>query len=569
MPVGISVRGDPHAMRGGSEPEPEPESEVIGAPRPPINYGDPGAPLAAGLLGPQDVEHGADGADDDAPPPPPLSPADRLRRSAAHRRDQGHAGVLAAQTRLQDGMLNAVNGSGRSRCLFAVWLALLLTFLLGFVFLLAFDINQWLGAGQPAPVAAGTAGNIHAPVTHCDPAKAGGACTYCSNRDNQTDSSPPSCSECSGEHYTTGHPNDHGEHYGVCSCWRVSHPNEFADKWIDAQLFGDGQILGDDDFFTYRLPFPFTYYGKEFKEDDQIIMVSSNGYFTFGAAEHYKYGNTETIPHAGVPDEMVAVYWSDFDPTIGQFGGVAAGLTPRVFTFYREASPGRRAAFAVEWARIAHLGSPTSTCTFEAILYEDGDLSFLYDDISQTPNDWSAPSIGFEDSTGVYGAQIAFNDPSWPPRPEYALTIPKSCHSPPNPTAHNQTDTAPPAAPPSAAAGGGAVTAGPTGKHHPPSPADTVQVFGCGLLPCEDMDAIWCPVVGVSNWCEESFRPNRTYSGEYVCKIRRKKLGFQGQLKCHKKNGFDDPRKIQISGRCHSNPAVSRAKGARNVVGIP
>ena len=51
----------------------------------------------------------------------------------------------------------------------------------------------------------------------------------------------------------------------------------------------------------------------EFSGDDQIIMVSSNGYFTFGA-EHYKYGNTQTIPHDGVPDEMCAVYWSDFNP---------------------------------------------------------------------------------------------------------------------------------------------------------------------------------------------------------------------------------------------------------------
>ena len=44
--------------------------------------------------------------------------------------------------------------------------------------------------------------------------------------------------------------------------------------------------------------------------------------------------------------------------------------------------------------------------------------------------------------------------------------------------------------------------------------------------------------------------------------------GFQGQLKWHKtKHGFD-PRKIQTSGRFCSNPAVSRATGARNIAGI-
>ena len=73
-------------------------------------------------------------------------------------------------------------------------------------------------------------------------------------------------------------------------------------------------------FFTVRLPFPFEFFGRRFEGDSQLIMVSSNGYFTFGST-HYKYGNTQTIPHDGVPDEMAAVYWSDFDPSAGRTQG--------------------------------------------------------------------------------------------------------------------------------------------------------------------------------------------------------------------------------------------------------
>ena len=42
--------------------------------------------------------------------------------------------------------------------------------------------------------------------------------------------------------------------HGRCGCY---HEVPFADSWIDAQTLGRGHMLGDDDFFTVRLPFPF------------------------------------------------------------------------------------------------------------------------------------------------------------------------------------------------------------------------------------------------------------------------------------------------------------------------
>eukprot|EP01045_Picozoa_sp_COSAG04_P005760 COSAG04_NODE_271_length_18505_cov_15.097957_6_plen_600_part_00 len=327
-----------------------------------------------------------------------LTPRQRVRRSMQRRRERNAARLAATRDRVQDGLAE-IGDNPRSRQLFALWLALLMTFLLGFVVLLIVDIDQW--ASGTDGVIMDDGGNVDDPVGHCDPA------------------------------------------HGRCGCY---HEVPFADSWIDAQTLGRGHMLGDDDFFTVRLPFPFEFFGRRFEGDSQLIMVSSNGYFTFGST-HYKYGNTQTIPHDGVPDEMAAVYWSDFDPSAGRTqagaGWTERPHTPHVFTYHRRAvdeprllpgAPRQPGAFVVEWAQIAHFNDPRSTCTFEAIMYDDGNLSFLYADISPTPNNWAAPSVGFEDARGAAGVQIAFNDPEWPPIPEagggYALSIPPSCHEP-------------------------------------------------------------------------------------------------------------------------------------------
>jgi hypothetical protein len=477
MPVGISVRGEPPAVRRApqeQQPEPaqswstsrEPEPELEPEPevQPPEDQPRPtqrrsvarGEDLDHSLLAGHDVEQGPDDGRepaDDEPQPP--SPVDRLRASAARRRDSGAARMHAVQNSLANGLVDAIGGGPQSRYLFALWLALLMMFLFGFIFLLVVNINQWTGAGQTDGVILNDGGNTDSPVGHCNP---------------ETSEPQPGV--------------------GGCDCYADSSAG-FVDEWIDAQVLGEGHVLGDDDFFTMRLPFPFTFYGKEFKDDDQIIMVSSNGYFTFGA-EHYKYGNTQTIPHDGVPDEMVAVYWSDFDPSAG-----LAEPIPRVFTFYRQGVERlrQRAAFVVEWAQIAHFGSPSSTCTFEAILYEGGYISLLYQEVTPTPNKWAAPSVGFEDARGKAGVQIAFNDPNWPKHPRFAQTIPPSCHSA-EVSAENHTAPATTAA-----------SASPHGK--PSAAANSVSTTAddCGLSPCVDRDPTYCPIAPLSGWCQESFGP--------------------------------------------------------------
>jgi hypothetical protein len=112
----------------------------------------------------------------------------------------------------------------------------------------------------------------------------------------------------------------HGE---LCSNACIAARAPYA--WVDAKANGDkGPDLDDDDFFEVDLPFPFDFYNQLKTK----VKISSNGYLTF-SGEHYAYGNTRTIPNGLVPNDMIAPYWTDFDPAVG---GGAKGSGGAVYT---------------------------------------------------------------------------------------------------------------------------------------------------------------------------------------------------------------------------------------------
>eukprot|EP01047_Picozoa_sp_COSAG01_P011570 COSAG01_NODE_508_length_16107_cov_120.001187_2_plen_714_part_00 len=339
----------------------------------------------------------------------------------------GRFGLLT--DRMRDMMI--YNGPG-SRYLFALWLVLLLTFMCGFVFL--------LGAPTPLPLCAHhhsgaltlacdvAATDIYAWISRPQPPPG-----YDENGNTDDPMFPrgigsQGCSCIPFNEHPRGHQcTDREKVLGPCNCVVEHIDNSFTQHWVDAAQLGEGHKLGDDDFFTMQLPFEngFTFYGTTFT----MVMVSSNGYFTFGS-EHYAYGNTAPIPTEGPPDNMVAVLWSDFDSKGEE----------RVFTHYVPPRScvgcDRVASFAIEWADIEHFHAPKSTCTFEAILGSDNSMMLLYDHVSPTPNNWAAPSVGFEDGSGDHGVQISYNNPHWPPQTPYAVHIKEQCHTPalPSPT---------------------------------------------------------------------------------------------------------------------------------------
>jgi hypothetical protein len=153
-------------------------------------------------------------------------------------------------------------------------------------------------------------------------------------------------------------------------------------EWIeiDPALGGPGQSVGLTDFAIYSddtrvvdLPFPFTYYGRDFSK----ISICSNGWFAMGATYQRHYRN-RTLPAVESPEDMVCVYWDELYAVAGDGG---------VFTWYDAVNH----RFIIEWRRMRN-EEGAAIETFQAVLYDpahqagDGLILMQYQTVNQV--DW-------------------------------------------------------------------------------------------------------------------------------------------------------------------------------------
>jgi len=88
-------------------------------------------------------------------------------------------------------------------------------------------------------------------------------------------------------------------------------------EWFDIAPPGPGAIITeitDDDAATVmiNLPFGCTYYGSF----SLTVSVCSNGFVSIGP-EDYRFGSNSAIPHTDGPENMIAPFWDDLDPSAG------------------------------------------------------------------------------------------------------------------------------------------------------------------------------------------------------------------------------------------------------------
>jgi hypothetical protein len=161
-------------------------------------------------------------------------------------------------------------------------------------------------------------------------------------------------------------------------------------------------------------PNGFPFYGGR----KTAVRVSANGYLTF-SGEHLTYGDTQAIPSRGLPNDLIAVYWTDLDPS--EQGSI-----------YTWADTNR---WIVEWHQIPLWGQPDSgpasvAATFEAILYPSGEIRMQYQSTPRSTREGddvrSSPAVGIENVDGSEGEQIAWNDATFPVA-NTAITIPSEC----------------------------------------------------------------------------------------------------------------------------------------------
>ena len=155
--------------------------------------------------------------------------------------------------------------------------------------------------------------------------------------------------------------------------------------WVEISGVGTALGLGDDDSAAITLPFTFSFYGQ----DKNSMLVSSNGYITFGS-DGTDYSN-DPIPDPYEPNDLIAVFWDDLNP-----------LSDGEVYYYHDAANDR---VIVEWCGVPQYPA-SGSFTFEAVLYADGRILFQYNSMSGT---LTSATIGIENSDASIGLPVVYN----------------------------------------------------------------------------------------------------------------------------------------------------------------
>lgn len=184
------------------------------------------------------------------------------------------------------------------------------------------------------------------------------------------------------------------DNYGYT--WIDSHqPHGLSPDWVDISTVGTPLILGNDAFDgPFGLGFDFNFYGNSYSE----IYISSNGFLTFGSGHAGWYNRP--IPFNYSPNNYIAPWWDDLDPSLG--GDIY---------YYQDTTNSR---FIVSYVDVEkHPVSSTGTVTCQAILYADGRIEFNYLDMDITffhnKADIYTATIGIENINGSDGLQVFYN----------------------------------------------------------------------------------------------------------------------------------------------------------------
>ena len=172
------------------------------------------------------------------------------------------------------------------------------------------------------------------------------------------------------------------------------------DEWYDPSELTDTGITGDDDGVWINIPFYVRFYGGPGAQNTSFtytrVWVSSNGFLCFN--EESTSPNPHYLPNFNKPNGVIAVYWTDLDPSGGKI------------TYWNQSDE----VFIVAWYNVLNKANGARE-TFEVVIenrhvggypasyaYARGQnvIKFLYKSVSDSA------IVGVENQEGSIGTMV-------------------------------------------------------------------------------------------------------------------------------------------------------------------
>lgn len=180
-------------------------------------------------------------------------------------------------------------------------------------------------------------------------------------------------------------------------------PVEATPGFLDIRSTGTPLGLADDGVAGVTLPFAFSLYGVSSAE----LAIGNNGELVFGTLDAVSAAFNDTLPSTFAilgPGALIAPFWDDF----GEAGG-------DVYWEVLGTAPDRRAV--IEWDRPHFLFDDGGHADVEAILGEDGSLSFQYastvfgDPANPDWDNGGSATVGLQNADASIGNLYSFDTP--------------------------------------------------------------------------------------------------------------------------------------------------------------
>jgi hypothetical protein len=179
--------------------------------------------------------------------------------------------------------------------------------------------------------------------------------------------------------------------------------NDATPAFMDIRTAGTALHLADDGVAGLTLPFAFSLYGVSSAD----LAIGNNGELVFGTLDAVSAAFNDTLPSTFAilgEGALIAPFWDDFGEASGDVYWDVVGEAPN-----------RRAV--IEWDRPHFLFDDGSHADVEAILGEDGSLSFQYastvfgDPANPEWDNGGSATVGLQNADASIGNLYSFDTP--------------------------------------------------------------------------------------------------------------------------------------------------------------